>query len=72
MENFEEIVTGECASRVYNALRGIQWLCGLSAPTLPIWCCNAVEAYGLSHDENELMQTEGEHYDYLARITKRQ
>ena len=53
-----ERITGECASRVYNALRhegSFQRLCSLPAPTIFVRCCHAVEAYGLSHDKNEII-----------------
>ena len=33
---------------------GLQRLCRLPAPTLPVWSRHAVETNGLSHDEDEL------------------
>ena len=55
-----EKLVGECASRVYNALmhqriepgtkEAFNGYVVISVPTLSIWRCNAVEAYGLSHD----------------------
>ena len=56
------MITGECASRVYNALMhqhiepgtkaAFDALRFLLAPALPLRSRYAVEAYGLSHDED--------------------
>ena len=66
MENFEEplgderrrLLEQELRNDLHQFLlsmkRGLQRLCRLPAPTLPVWSRHAVESYGISHDEDEL------------------